>query len=507
MMNRLTLLCTRLAALAVLALPLLSCADPQDESFEGAEARSLHEWIRINRPELTDNYQADGGYYVDVLSLGDTQGPAVADTVCWVKFEFTGRDLAGNVCLTRNEMTARQLGTFTRYTHYVPFFKYCGTTSGALLDGVHLALRNELTLGEEYALQNGLPDTFQVHDGTELMLYMPSSVIGTGGVGGSGGYEGQEFGGTAYTLSDSRPMIVRMKITDIEKNPLGYESDEVDEFGEQNGGIKPFRKKDVITAAGLGSRSALDDGYAWRTTTWDDKNVDYDSLPQLYYSPTYAPSLKQDSLLKYRNTYRSSVAPYDNMTSLDEKINKALIDRFGYGTLEGDTVKLTGTAKIWYIGRFLDGFIFDTNIDEVKELIYDKVEKEGSAISYSPETSRDSYVMAWYYTVPKLLFGQWAAVVGSSTYFYGATGKEGSTTTSSTGGSTVSYDDMYNYYNYMNSYYGNLNYYNYYDNYYGAYGNYGNTANTSGVSTTTAVTTEIQSYTPLLFQLYIEPKE
>ena len=34
---------------------------------------------------------------------------------------------------------------------------------------------------------------------------------------------------------------------------------------------------------------------------------------------------------------------------------------------------LEGTAKIWYIGRFLDGFIFDTNIDEVKKIIYGEV--------------------------------------------------------------------------------------------------------------------------------------
>lgn len=514
-MNRLTFLCALCARLigvaAVVSVLLLSCADREDESFEGAESRSLHEWIRINRPDLVENYQTDGGYYVDVLSLGDAQGASVADTVCWVWFDFTGRSLAGDVCLTRNELTARQLGTFTRYTHYVPFFKYCGLTSGALLDGVHLALRNELTLGDEYAKEHDLPQTVRVYDGTQLTIYMPSSVIGVGGVSGSGGYEGQEFGGTAYTLSDNRPMIVRLKVDGIVKNPIDNESGEVDKFAEENGGVKPFRTKPDKTTSSLTrgrEEPPFNDGYAWRAVTAEDPMVDYDTLPQLYLSHTFAPSLRADSLLKYRNTYVSSVAPYDNMKALDEKINQALIDRFGYGTLDGDSVKLTGTAKIWYIGRFLDGFIFDTNIDEVKKLIYDKVDKEGSALAYTPESSKESYVTAWYYAVSHFRFGQWGAVVGTSSYFYGATGKEGATSTTSTGSTSPSYDDMYNYYNYMNSYYGNYNYLGYYDNYYGGdYSGYASTVNTSGTTTTTTVSTEIQAYTPLLFEIYIEPEE
>ena len=78
---------------------------------------------------------------------------------------------------------------------------------------------------------------------------------------------------------------------------------------------------------------------------------------------------------------------------------------------------LEGTAKIWYIGRFLDGFIFDTNIDEVKKIIYGEVKSAGSALSYKP--SERKMIEAFYYTIPNLKYGQWAELITTSTNAYG----------------------------------------------------------------------------------------
>ena len=83
-----------------------------------------------------------------------------------------------------------------------------------------------------------------------------------------------------------------------------------------------------------------------------------------------------------------------------------------------------------------------------------------------------------------------------------------------------------NYLNYANSYYGSGGYYGgyynnyyggYYNNYYGGYGGYyggyygdtyGSDYNSSSTGTTVkTINTEIPSFTPLIFQLYIEPKE
>ncbi len=484
---------------AMLMLLLVACADPQDRTYEGLEAESLGKWMEKYHPELKKNHQENGGYYVDVIDAGNPDRP-VNDTIYWVRLEFTGRDLAGNVCLTRDELTARQIGSFTKYTHYVPFYRYCGDESANLLDGMHRALRNTLTLDADYAADRGLETELTLGLGAEVILYMPSSIVG-GGLAGSGGYEGQD----SYTLSESRPLVVRMKVVDLVKNPLEAEGDEVDAFAEQNGTLKPVEKSEPETSAVRGAEEPqYNDGYAWRTAN--------DTIPQLYIHHTWKPTTDRTKLLNYRNTYRSSVAPYNDLAALDLQINEALLKRFGEGTLEGDSVKIKGTAKVWYIGRFLDGFIFDTNIDEVKKLIYGKVESEGEAISITPQTDKNSYVDSWYYSIPQLRYGQWAAVIGTSTYNYGALGQEGATTTNTTTtGYDQSYYDMINYYNYMNSYYGNSYYGGYYGNYYdyynyGYYNNYYYDNSNITTTTTTTISTEIQSYTPLLFQLYIEEK-
>lgn len=488
--------------LSAVAAILVSCADPEDRDYTGVESVALNQWMANRHPELLGNFQSNGEYYVDVIDRGDETKP-VNDTIYWVKVELTGRDLAGNVRMTRSEMTARQTGSFTAFTHYVPLYRYCGAETSGLMDGIHRVLRNPLTLGSEYAEQRSLPEELTLGLGAEVTLYLPSSV--TAGLSGTGGYEGQDFGGTVYSLDAARPLIVNIRVVDLIKNPLEAEGGELDLFAEENGGLKPIEEKEEEPSSDVrgADEPQYNDGYAWRTAN--------DTLPQLYINHIYKPTVK----LKYRSAYRSSVAPYNDLEGLDSRINEALKERFGEGRLDGDSVKLTGTARIWYIGRFLDGFIFDTNIDEVKELIYGKVESAGEAIRITPETDQSKYVSSWYYTVPQLRYGQWAAIVGTSIYNYGASGQSGTTTTTtSSSGFDSSYYDMLNYYNYMNSYYGNYYYGGYYNNYYddyyyGYYDDYyySNGSSSDNTVTTTTVSTEIQSYTPLIFQFYIEEKE
>ena len=157
---------------------------------------------------------------------------------------------------------------------------------------------------------------------------------------------------------------------------------------------------------------------------------------------------------------------------------------------------------IWYVGRFLDGFIFDTNIEEVRELAFGENE-EGDAISYSVSSNKDEYISAWAHCIPKLRYGRWGAIVTTSGYAYGSTGVSGSTSTSSS--SSAAYNSLANLYNYYSmmgsSYYNPYSYYNYY-NYYGGYTNYYNYE-----ETTSTIETEISPYTPLVFYIFVEPTE
>ena len=78
---------------------LSSCAKEQTESYDKFEDQALEAWMTQNRPDLLGNLQSEGGYYVDVIEAGETLSDNVLpirDTACWVRFDFSGRDLSGN---------------------------------------------------------------------------------------------------------------------------------------------------------------------------------------------------------------------------------------------------------------------------------------------------------------------------------------------------------------------------------------------------------------------------
>ncbi len=524
----------RIFLIAALAVFSASCAEEMTESYDTFEDISLKAWIKRYRPELEGNLQTEGGYYVDVISAGkpldmeseDGLKP-VNDTICWVTFDFSGRDLAGNIIVTRREAEARLVGSFTRQTHYVPYYRYCGEYNLSLVEGTHLAMRNALKLDPSYAASKGLDEEFLLREGSEVVLYMPSRIVG--GATGTGGYEGQ----ADYQLSTQQPFVVTMKILSTTKNPVEKEGEDVDAFCRlaANGGLKIYSNDEKDKTAVKIPEKVDDPLHPYNVAErWVSVN---DSTAQVYINPRFNPAVDR---LTFPEPYKSDFEPYNNIASLEEKIQKALVERFHtdedgvvvpyVGVTElNDSVGKDNKANIWYIGRFLDGFIFDTNIDEVKELIYGEVASEGTAFDYTPKDG--GAITAWFHSIPNLKFGQWAALITTSSFAYGATGQTGNTTTSTSGSSySSSYYDYLNYYNYYNSYYGNNyyggyynnyynNYYNsyyydnyYYNNYYGygyGYGdNYGSSDTTETIRTTT---TEIPSYTPLIFQIYIEPKE
>ena len=531
-------LITRLLYLPLAGVLLLgSCAKTESESYDKFEDQALKAWVTQNLPEdVLGNYQSEGGYYVEVLAVGDAEAPQIREKDYWVRFDFSGRDLSGNIVLTRRAAEAKLVNTFTKYTHYVPYYRYCGSTNTSLMEGTYLAMRNVLHLDEEYVARynqehpaSGLTTEFELRRGSKVRLYLPSRIVSSNGVEGQGGYEGQ------YTLSSQRPFIVEMEITTVVENPLESEGSEVDSFCGANGNLWLYTKE------------GDEEGSSKIPTGYDDANHPYnlrehgyrwvsacDTVAQVYVNMCYDPTKTEEALkfdfpvmdeknnlLWENDPYNVHFEPY-NGSDLEARISEALKKRFhadedykhpGLADRNADSVGMDGEAKIWYIGRFLDGFIFDTNIDEVKEIIYGEVSSEGSALSYTPGEDQGSLITAFYYTIPNLCYGQWAEFVTVSSQAYGATGRAGSTTTSGgSSGYSSSYFDYLNYYNYYNSYYGNSYYGSYYDNYYynylnSYYYNYGYGYGDTTTETTTTVSTEIPPYTPLIFQIYIEPAE
>ena len=93
---------------------------------------------------------------------------------------------------------------------------------------------------------------------------------------------------------------------------------------------------------------------------------------------------------------------------IDRKINKALVERFGTDE-PGELIDPEKNVRVWYIARFLDGFVQSTNIDEVKRIVYGEVESTGTYMSYTPSLNKDEQILAWYYALPHFRYGGWGA--------------------------------------------------------------------------------------------------
>ena len=531
-------LLNRLFCVICVAFALGSCVKTANISFEEAEAIALEEWIKINRPELLDNYQPNGGYYVELLDEGHADSVPVRYHNAWLWFDVTCRDLAGNVVLTRSSEFARMQNTYTDYTHYVPYFLFCGEeNSSALPEGTYLSMRNKLNIGgQEYSARYG----------TKMRLFLPSSIAAKEeGMSGDGGYEGQ------YSLEADRPMIVDITVWGHISNPLAYEDKWVAAFAEANGGLapKPENKEDATEQAllrrsymrNIGTRA---DEESSEEVVYDNQwHMPVDSIAGLYVNYLYTPKqefnydcLRTDTLIyKDQTGYnKGKIYGTKSLAQLNKEIDQALIDRFGEGLHPADAEPSDSTATmyVWYVARLLDGFVIDTNIDEVKEIVYANDLAEDAVASDCIEfnitegtTEENSYVDAWTYAIPHLKLGAWNAILTVSSNAYGATGVSGSSSSSS----SSSYYDYYNYYNYYNSYYGNSYYNNYYNSYYGGmgmggyggmygsyypnyydsyyYDSYYNDSYYQSSEDTSTITSEVLPYTPIIWQVYVEPRD
>ncbi len=492
------------------AIIVTSCITEESIPYEEREKISLEAWIRLNKPELIGNYQEEGGYYVEILDGDVNEGiaadgendfgsePLMEQDTCWVYTNMTGRDINGAICMTRSGELANMCGTFSYFTHYVPYINYCGNNNMGLLEGTYLSMRNELTLSDDYCSSNNIEKPYKMRRGSKVRLYLPSTIAyGESGSSTQGGYEGQ------YVLDASRPLVLDVEVLGAIKNPSEKELEMVSDYIKHTDHWKQAEKPED-----------------------EKKDEDKDlKLKGLYYSHNFNP--QSDNIDDYRYIQphlEGSYNPYTdnkkyamgNMTEINRKINEILLNRFGTGLEESkrnDTTLVTeeGQANIWYVLRFLDGFVVDTNIAEIRTLVFDEKEPDCEVFNYSPTDDKDKEqgerkaIGAWYYCIPKMYHGAYGQILTTSGYAYGAAGLSGTTTTETSSSSSTSYYNAMNYYNYYNSYYNSYYnpYYNYYDyNYYGY--NYDYSTTEEETTTKITISTEILPYTPLIFTIYVE---
>lgn len=508
--------------LLITLFTLSSCIKEPKYSGDQMESRSLRAWIKKNRPDLLGNHQSKGDYYVDVLAWGDNSIPASGNDfgseaimdqdTCWVYYNYNCYDLDGNLCATRNEIMARMQATFSDRTHYAPYGNFCGENYFYyIVEGSYLATRNTIKLSEEYVANNSsiCPSTeLKVRKGTKVRLYMPSTIgFGSSGSSAEGGYEGQ------YALDTNVPVIMDIEVLRVVKNPSDLELEMVNEIvkkSNENSEEIVWNKVENTEGKDIDSDTETDPDAD--TDISKDENKEPEYLEGIYYSNNFKPKADFPHLSHARpdmaglgNPYKDSKR-FANMAEFDKKLWKILDEKFAdmiAKTPEADAKEVgeDNGAVMWYVGRFLDGFIFDTNITEVKELAFDETDA-GSSLTYSVSSNKDEYISAWAHCIPKLKYGRWGAIITTSGYAYGSSGISGSTSTSSSGAVYNTFANLYNYYSMMGSaYYNPYSYYNYY-NYYGGYNNYYDYE-----ETTSTIDTEIMPYTPLVFYVFIEPTE
>ncbi len=431
-----------------------SCAQRESEDTTKLEEMAFDAWMLKYVNKGVENSVAvkqPDGSYIKFITDGKQDMDASADTIVWLRLDYTGTDLFDNVFVTRNEDMALQQATYTTKTHYISDYIFCGDENHSMIKGQFDALKDKKLVKPDGT-------TIKMSEGTEVILYMPSYLaFGTSGFTDDQGYGGQ------YKLGGTKPVIERLKVVEIVKDPVEWE------------------EKRVVSYAL--------DRYGMPET---------DTTATCFYIDTVR--FNQELELKYGEPMS---LPFEKEYALSAD----------------------STAKIWFIGKFLDGFIFDTNIDTTYYRFYNRRFADGykaddpesdqfKVMSYNPDDNKDEYISAFFKAIPELRRGQWSRILFTSNYGYGATGLSAA---------LKSQQDYYNYYmSYLySSYYSGYGYggygsgyggygSGYYDSYYNSsyYNNpYYNYSTSSSSSDEPEIMTEVQPYTPLIFEIYIEVDE
>lgn len=300
--------------------------------------------------------------------------------------------------------------------------------------------------GQHFALTGDLQksdgSTMRMTKGSRVRLYMPSYLAyGTTGFSDSQGYGGQ------FPLDGSKIVVEDISVVDVIKDPIDHE-------------------EELVTKRAI--------------TDW--KLSETDTLSAFLYVDSVKFKQRPDIEAQFPNKVYS----------------------------RSDSLGVDSLAKIRFIGRFLNGFIFDTNIQSVYDEFYNRRESEGypaddktfTYLSFTASTDLNKYIPAFSLAIPKLRRGLWYRLVFTSAYGYGATGLSARIRQQ-----RAEYK-QYMEFVYANMYYRNMYSSGYYDNYNtGYYDPYFNQSMSalSQTETKQEIITEIQPYTPLIFEIYIEP--
>lgn len=175
-----------IAALSILAITATACAKKKDENAYDIEQRTFDAWMAENEP--TAQKYSSGMYIKWLVENPDGESPQYGN---WLKINYTGSTLNGDVFKTRNRDVALQENTYTVKTNYVPAF----------LSNYEY---NGLTAGENFAIT-------QMKKGEKVIAYMPSRL----GHNGEAATFSNGYGGNYQITAIMTPIKVEIELVDI----------------------------------------------------------------------------------------------------------------------------------------------------------------------------------------------------------------------------------------------------------------------------------------------------
>lgn len=140
-------------ATVIIALVIVSCAKYPGNDDDQRRTASLKAWMELNEPTAIKDPSGIYMIKLDSLPKGESKKAGEND---WVKINYTMRDLyTGTIFVTRDAVTAKQIGTYKSFAHYAPEFQRRSLISDGIssymLPGIYHALAN-MREGEKWRL-------------------------------------------------------------------------------------------------------------------------------------------------------------------------------------------------------------------------------------------------------------------------------------------------------------------------------------------------------------------
>ena len=195
-----------LLAVGCSALVSFACTHESKTDTDAITRRSFEAWMATHAPQAEP--LGDTGLYYEVLAQSEEGSSGKVDVRGkWIDVSYRMSTLEGDIFYNRDEATARLIGNYDDYTHYVPERFYIASS------------------WNKSSLPKGLYTAFtEIVPGQTWRVYVPADMAFS-----SSGFDMTSYGyGGQNALGAHKAIIIdELRITDITENPQQQGDDQI----------------------------------------------------------------------------------------------------------------------------------------------------------------------------------------------------------------------------------------------------------------------------------------